>query len=508
MASLSLAIDLGMNQPMERVLKACWLGISLSNALGLSEPEKRDVYYLTLLRHVGCTSTATTDAQLLGDELSGGAIFPLMDEANMQPAMRFMVSELGKELPPFQRAGLLARFLWTGPRAGRQAVKAHCEVAARFAEVFGFSPAFQDSLWHTYERWDGKGLPNGLNGEQIVAPARVVNLALDMVYYWIRDGSEAALEVARRRNGRFYDPAIVAAFERDASEWLRQMETLDVWQAVLDAEPGQSVWLAEQQVDSTLSAIADFSDLKTPFFVEHSRRVAGLAARAAESYGLPLFDQTCIRRASLLHDIGKVGISASVWNKTGPLNDLEWERVRLHPYYTERIFSRSAELAPLASLAALHHERLDGSGYHRSLPSNLLSVNARLLAAVNAYCAKIEKRPHRPALSPEEAAEELQREARRGWFDSNIVNAVLNAAGMRTVSSKRKLPADLSPRELEVLRLITRGLTNRQMAAKLVLSEKTIGRHIERLYDKIGASTRAAATLFAVQNGLLSDLED
>lgn len=510
MASLSLAIDLGMGQPMEWVLKACWLGARLGDLLKLSEAERRDIYYLILLRHIGCTATATADAQLLGDELTGGRVFPLMDEAQMGPAMRFIFNELGNDLPPLNRARLVAGFFINGPHAGKQATLAHCEVAARFAAVLGFSPAFQQSVWHSFERWDGGGQPEQLKGDQIAISARVAYFSLDMIfYYMLMGGAEAALNLAQQRNKRFYDPALVDAFMQTAPDWFAQLDTLNIWQAVLDAEPGRAIWLSGEQLDQALVVLADFSDLKAPSFLEHSRNVSDLAARAAEIYGLPASDQKIIGRASLLHDIGKVGISARLWNKAGPLDDLEWEKVRLHPYYTERVFARSSTLEPLGALAAMHHERPDGSGYHRRLPGMLLPVQARVLAAANAYCARIENRPHRPSLPPESVADELRREAHQDRLDSDAVNAVLSAAGHRIPTSKRpKLPADLSPRELEVLRFIAGGLSNRQMAGKLVLSEKTIGRHVERLYDKIGVSTRAAATLFAVQNGLLAPSED
>jgi HD-GYP domain-containing protein (c-di-GMP phosphodiesterase class II) len=203
-----------------------------------------------------------------------------------------------------------------------------------------------------------------------------------------------------------------------------------------------------------------------------------------------------------MHDIGRVGISASIWGKKGALTDAEWERVRLHPYYTERIFTRAESLALLGGLAAQHHERVDGSGYHHRLPGSSLAQISKLLAAADVYCAMTELRPHRPALSPDIAAEKLRREAKAGRLDSQAVDAVLNAAGHK-VEKRRGRSTDLSEREIEVLRLMARGLTNRQMASQLFIAEKTVGHHIQHIYNKIGVSTRAAATLFAVQNDLL-----
>jgi DNA-binding CsgD family transcriptional regulator len=189
------------------------------------------------------------------------------------------------------------------------------------------------------------------------------------------------------------------------------------------------------------------------------------------------------------------------------LTDGEWEQVRLHPYYTERIFSRAPALAPLGALAALHHERLDGSGYHRRLPGSQLPPAARILAAADAYHALTEPRPHRPAHPPEAAAAEIGREVQAGRLDRDAVNAVLSAAGHRVRTVRHAWPGGLSEREVEVLRLLARGHSNRQMAPILSISEKTVSHHIQHIYDKLDVSTRAAATLFAMRHDLLTDIE-
>jgi HD-GYP domain-containing protein (c-di-GMP phosphodiesterase class II) len=208
-----------------------------------------------------------------------------------------------------------------------------------------------------------------------------------------------------------------------------------------------------------------------------------------------------VRRAGLLHDLGRVGVSNAIWDKPGPLSEAERERVRLHPYFTERALARSARLAELGAIGAAHHERLDGSGYHRALPAAMLSLPARLLAAADVFQALIEPRPHRPAYAAEGAAEIVRGEAAAGRLDADAVDAVLTAAGRPP--ARRERPAGLSEREVEVLRLLARGLTNRQMAAQLGLSAKTVGRHVEHIYGKAGVSSRAAAALFAVENGLV-----
>jgi HD-GYP domain-containing protein (c-di-GMP phosphodiesterase class II) len=260
------------------------------------------------------------------------------------------------------------------------------------------------------------------------------------------------------------------------------------------------------ELDDALAAIADFADLKSPYTTGHSRGVAERSAAAALRAGLGEAAAAGLRRAGLLHDVGRLGVSNGIWDKPGVLSEPEMERVRMHPYLTQRTFSRSPRLAALAELAATHHERLDGSGYPRGLAGGALSPEARILAAADAYQAMSEPRPHRPARQPDDAARELREDVRKGRLDTDAVDAVLGAAGHR-VPRRREGPAGLTRREVEVLVLLARGLSNKAIAEQLVVSPKTVGHHIEHIYRKIGSSTRAAASLFAMQHGLLPELE-
>jgi HD-GYP domain-containing protein (c-di-GMP phosphodiesterase class II) len=506
LASLSLAIDLGVGQPLEWVLRSCLLAIRLGEALGLSERDCQDAYYLSLLRHIGCTATASGDAALFGDELTM-AEGMTMDMDDMAQVMGFVFRHVAKGRSFFERARSIAGMMAAGPEGATLNHTAHCEVAVRVAETLGCSSAIQQGLWQVYERWDGKGTPKHLKGEDLMLPVRVIQLAQDAATFYQMGGVEVAMAMARARSGRYFDPAIVDTFCRVAPNLLPSLAAESTWQAVLECEPGASVWLSGRQIDTAVEVVADFTDLKSPFTVAHSRSVAALAAVAAEQCGLPATDVVAVRRAGLVQDLGRVGVSASIWNKPGSLTDSEWERVRLHPYYTERIFTRSSVLAPLGALAALHHERLDGSGYHRQIASAQLPMAARILAAADVYQALIEPRPHRAACTLESAADAVLREARAGRLDHDAVNTVLSAAGHRLRSRRRSWPAGLSEREVEVLRLLARGLSNRQMANSLSIAEKTVSHHIQHIYDKIDVSTRAAATLFAMRHDLLSPFD-
>jgi HD-GYP domain-containing protein (c-di-GMP phosphodiesterase class II) len=283
---------------------------------------------------------------------------------------------------------------------------------------------------------------------------------------------------------------------------LEGLEARSVREAVLEAEPGARPCLSEERLEVALRAIADFVDLKLPYTAGYSSGVAELAAAAAIRYGLPEEEVISVRRAGFLHDLGRTGVPNGIWEKVGPLTEGEWERVRLHPYFTGRMLGHPVELARLGSLAALHHERLDGSGYHRGLSAAMQPPAARILATADAYHAMTEPRPHRAAHTPGSAAEELRREVRAGRLDGGAADAVLASAGHR-VRRRREWPAKLTMREVEVLKLITRGLSNREMARILSIAEPTVAHHVQHIYRKIGVPTRAAATLFAMQHDLL-----
>jgi HD-GYP domain-containing protein (c-di-GMP phosphodiesterase class II) len=272
---------------------------------------------------------------------------------------------------------------------------------------------------------------------------------------------------------------------------------------VIHAEPALEIVLSEGELESALEAIADFADLKSPWTIGHSRGVADLAAAAAKLHVPADADAGLVRRAALVHDLGRLGVSNAIWDKRGPLTAAELERVRLHPYLTDRMLASSEALGRLRAIAVQHHERLDGSGYPRGLTGNALTPAGRLLAAADAYQAMTEPRPHRPARTAEEAAGELRAGVRRSLFDADAVDAVLHAAGHR-VRRRREWPAGLTSREVEVLRLLVRGLSYREIADELVISRRTAGSHVEHIYAKIGVSNRARASLFAMKHGLMT----
>ncbi|MGQ0601883.1 MAG: HD domain-containing phosphohydrolase [Anaerolineales bacterium] len=499
--ALSLATDLGTGRPMEWAMRSTLLSVRLGEALKLDEAELREVYYCALLLYIGCTSEIGLALQLFGgDPQAGLAAVDLINKSDPREMLVWIFKYLGAGQPLAER---LRTFANLGPAMTTYKL-GHCEVAQRLAERLSLEPAIQTALTQLGEQWDGQGEPRKLQGEHIAMPMRVVLLVRDIEAHLNTHGVEAATAIARQRAGNIHDPHIASRFCELAPQLCATLEQDASWDALLTIEPQPRHYSAEEFDNATL-VMADFIDLVSPAFTGHSRNVATLAEAAAHDYGLPDSDAKSLWRAALVHDIGKVAVPMGLWSAPRPLSQSEWERVRLHPYYTERILARPNHLAQLGTVAALHHEKLDGSGYHRHLRAEGLSPSARLLAAANFYQARIEPRSHRERQLPDAVAAEMRQEVRAGRLDSEGVNAVLQAAGHRTTPVRRERVAGLSEREIEVLRLLARGYSNKQTAQQLGISEKTAGNHVVHIYEKIGCSTRSAATLFAMQHNLLSE---
>jgi HD-GYP domain-containing protein (c-di-GMP phosphodiesterase class II) len=498
--ALSLATDLGTGRPMEWAMRSALLGIRLGEVLGLSDEELHAVYHCALLLYVGCTSEIGLGLQIFGEDPAAGmASVDLIDKADSRQMMAWMLKHWGAGQSPLRR---LRSFASAGTIMS-EFQSGHCEVARLFAERLGFEQRIQDALGQMYERWDGKGEPHHLQGEAIALPIRIVILVRDIEAYLNTHGVDSAVAVVRQRAGSFHDPYIASRFCALAPQLCATLEQDANWERLLAVEPLPRFY-TEEEFDDTALVLADFIDLISPYLAGHSRSVAALVEAAAKEYRLPETDVRTVWRSALMHDLGKVAIPHGLWSRPNPLSSSEWERVRLHPYYTERILARPAALAQIGAIAACHHERLDGSGYHRSVRADMLPPAARLLAAANFYQARIETRPNREALALDAAAQTMRKEVREGRLDGEVVNCVLKAAGHPLPPVRRERIAGLSEREIEVLRLIVRGLSNRQMAQQLSVSEKTIGTHIMHIYEKIGCSTRSGATLFAMQHNLIT----
>jgi HD-GYP domain-containing protein (c-di-GMP phosphodiesterase class II) len=332
---------------------------------------------------------------------------------------------------------------------------------------------------------------------------RLLHVARDISLFLSAAGPEEARAVLERRTGTAYEPRLTELALQSFDELLAGLDEAHMWDQVLEIEPFPQLWIAGQRVDAAFMAFAALTGLKSPWLREHSTEVADLAESAAWHLGLPAPVVTLLRRAALAHDLGRVGVSNAIWEKAGQLGFGEWERVRLHPHFTERAFAQSQELAPIGVLAGSHHERLDGSGYHRGTRAPGLGQAARILAAADCYAAMREPRPYRPPLAATEAEAEMMQEATAGRMDPEAVDAVLVAAGHRVPQRPRELPSGLTQRELEILLVLARGKSNQQIAADLRISAKTVGNHVQHVYEKTGVRSRAAATLWAFEHDLV-----
>lgn len=503
--ALSRATELAMGQPVDFALRSCVLGVDLARALGMDAEDVREVFYLALMRYVGCNAETYALAALFGDEIAlRRALAPidLASPAELVPVLLRLIAQANADAPMPQRLWRVVSALAQSRAVSTDVLTGHCEVAERFGTRLGFKPRIVRNLGQLYARWDGKGIPQGLKGEAISPAVRIVALVQDALTLDEAYGRDRCLKTLLKRRSNAYDPRVVDRFIADAEALMRTVDARASWQSVLALEPEPFGRLDAADIDEMLLALADFIDIKSPFTSGHSRAVAELAAEAARRSNLPESDAVALRRAGLVHDLGQAGVATAILVKPGALSEAEWEKVRLHPYHAERILDGLPLFAPLARLVGSHHERCDGSGYHRGLRGDAVPLAARILAAAEAYQSMIERRPYRAAMPPVAAAQALQLAVRAGKFDANAARSVLEAAGHPVTRTRFSQVAGLTPREIEVLRLLAGGQSIKEIARSLGVAPKTAGNHLQNLYAKIGVKTRGGATLFALEHGL------
>ncbi len=504
-ATLSYAADLGLGQPMQHCMRQTVIALRMADLVGATPAEREATFYLGLLNNSYCHADAMEQASWFGDDISFKAdAFEALDLSTPR-AVAFLLRKLGSHGAPVQRAKRYAAFPVTGWKQVMEFLSTHVRLASQFAAQIGLDDSTCTAVSQAYEQWDGKGQPQRLSGEQISLPARLVQLASPVEVHARRDVA-AARRVARRHRGTQFDPAIVDLFDAHAVELLDGLDEAADWDEVMAAQPALSRRVSGAELDQVLAGMADLIDLKSPHFAGHSRGVANLAAEAARISGGSVVEVTTLRRAGLVHDLGRLGVSNSVLDKPGSLTAAEFERVRLHPYLTDRMLARVTALDASRRIAAHHHERLDGSGYPHGLTATSLTPADRLLAAADSYHAMTEPRPYRAALEPDQVAVALRTEVRAGRLDGDAVNAVLTAAGQRA-PHRRDWPGGLTAREVDVLTLLARGHPNKEIARRLVVTPKTVSNHVEHIYTKLGISSRPAATLFAMRHGLVGAFE-
>ncbi|MBW9105469.1 HD domain-containing phosphohydrolase [Paraburkholderia phenoliruptrix] len=474
--ALAFVGDLSMGQPTDHSLRTGWLAARLARAAGLDSQVCDTVREVALLRWSGCTANASGFAEVFGDDI----------------AVRLAMLEGRSDwAAPLEALGGAASVML--PLA-----QTHCEVSGEIASMSGLSSMTQTSLRHIFETWDGSGFPAKTAHASVPMPVFVVAVAGDLEIFSRTYGTERALELIEQRSNSRYPAHLVGTAVRNASGWLDEAgrATLDDFDAALITPDMQRTTSAE--------LVADVIDLKLPWMTGFSRAVATTAAACCARLSLDQPAQIRVYQAALIHGIGRAAVPNAVWNQRGTLAASAWEKIRLVPYWTARAGRQTGALAEAAELASYAYERQDGSGYFRGAAGRALTLEARVLAASVVWVALRSPRPWRDALPADAARKILREEVERGRLSDEVVDALMDPAPAGKRSATRATQgARLSAREMDVLRMISRGASNKEAARELAMSPSTVRTHVESMFRKLDCSTRAAATLKASALGLL-----
>ena len=505
--ALAYATDLATGHSRDFALRSCVLAMRFAQVAGLDENMRRKVYHQALLRYIGCNADTHLLAAAWGDEITLRRELHYIDIGNRAEFAEVFVRAITRKFAgasPEELAEAVARGLAEGAQVNIPILSGHCEVAQRIAERIGLPEDIRENLGQIYERWDGKGLPRGLKGDAVKFPVRLVTLAQDAIALSDLHGFETMKAKIAERAGGGYEQELAALFLTHCEQLTAGLDGPVDRETILAIEPLPHAMLDEADCEEAYLAIADMIDMRMPFTFGHSRAVASLAEAAGKRMGLPATDIRSVRWAAYTHDIGELAIPVSTWMRARALTERETDAARLHPYQGERALSPlGGDGKAIAALVLRHHERLDGSGYHRYARAPDLSPTARILAAAEAFQTAREARPHRPALSDVEAASKLRAAVREGKLCPDAVEAVLASAGQPARRTAAERLSGLTPREIEVLRLIAAGHTAKEAARQLEIAPKTADNHIQSLYSKIGVTTRAAAALYALERGMV-----
>lgn len=484
--ALSLILDLANGFDEDKSARTAAFALRLSEEAASSPSERESAWFAAMLRHIGCTAFASTEATLAEDDITlrrrlqqGGSSSPV----EILSALR--------EANPSASAFLSALWRVTSSEdlRGRWYREA-CEAARLLSAALGLPDPVVLALDQIFERWDGQGGPSALGGQDLDPSGRVAQVAHVTVVQWSLGGTLRARAALSALSGSLLEPRLAAL----AASLLPEIESLD-----LARDPPGEISIP---LDDLAVAFGDFVDLGTPTGTGHARRTAELSAAAARLLSLPADEIVVLSRAASLHDLGEVALPSSIREKPRALTRSERERIRLHPYLTERALANAPGLANAAPIASAHHERLDGLGYHRGSSARDLPRSSRILAVADIFSALTSPRPYRLAHPPAEARRILADLASRGEIDADCTNAVLSAAGQPPTQAPT-LVLDLTPREIEVLRELALGHTNKEIAASLGISPRTVQNHTLHIYEKLHVSTRAGAALLATRAGLL-----
>jgi putative nucleotidyltransferase with HDIG domain len=420
--ALSYALDIAEGQKSGHAVRSCLIGMRLAEELEIPAAERSDLFYALLLKDAGCSSNASQMSALFAaDDRTAKAKSKLVDWSDRRSAL-FWSLRVAAPGSGLRRRIRVLRAIRDEGDVTRKFMETRCDRGAEIARMLFLSEETAAAIRSLDEHWDGRGMPDGLRGEEIPRAARILCFSQTIEVFHNAGGTAAARKVAKRRRGRWFDPELVDAFLRFCGEreFWAALEAPDVsrWEP-----PGFALAGDEERLDRIAEAFARVIDAKSPFTARHSQRVAEIADGIAEVLGFDADGRRTLRRAALLHDIGKLAISNRILDKPGKLTDEEFREIQTHPVHTLHILERAPCFAELADLAANHHEKLDGSGYPRALSADALDVPMRVLAVADIYEALTADRPYRDPLSPEEALAIVDRDV-PGRLDAHVRDAL------------------------------------------------------------------------------------
>ena len=496
LGALSLSTDAANGVRPQTALRTAVIAAAIAQTMGLDLATAHAAYWAAMLRYLGCTSFAHETAALAaGDDLALLGALQTVDGARASSVLgRALHATQGR--PLFDRATALTRLV-ARPDAGRSLATAHCAQADSLASLLGATAGVREALSDLYERYDGLGNPSRKRGDALSLAVRIVHVASWAEAHANAGGVAHAVTMVDAMRGRALDPSVCDALISCAPVVFASIERR-VYERAIEIEPEPRWQCDPSQRESVFLAFARYADLKSPFTLAHSTAVASLVDRACAAMGTSEDERVRARHAALVHDVGRVAVSNGVWDSREPLGALEWEQIRSHASHTHRVLSLFEHTRALADIAASAHERTDESGYPAQRAPT--TVASRLLAACDVAVALGEARAHRPAMSAAARRAHLHEESKRGALDRASVDCVLALLDGRPVAPS-SAPSPLSEREIAVLALLARGSSNKEIAAELGISPKTVQHHVAHVYEKTGVRSRAAAALYAVERG-------
>lgn len=502
LGTLALAADLATGRPRGSGLSAAIVAAKFAEKLDLDAKTRKDAYFLAVVRFIGCTITSHETGMLsIGDDQGFAVATMLGDWVDREDLKKHLDRFLAHEAPENERDAAFNYICDILPEAAPDFTAAHCRQSFLLARRLPISKEVLECIPYYYARWDGKVLPFG--GPEVPLISRLVRITELAELVRRLENSARAKEVIAAKLGHELDPELGQKFLDHADEIFEVASKTPEFEAFIDAEPGEPVQMTQMCQQVLAEVGADMTDNKATYFRSHSRRVAGLAAQAAQIVGLPSAEIENLRLTAMVHDIGKCAISNRIWYKPTELSASERLEMEGHTFQTQFILCHGRPFSEWAEIASACQERADGSGYHRR--ALLSGVASNILSAANEYDELTHSTPVRQAKTPEGAAAVLNRAAQEKKFLPQAVTAVLQAAGHKVKDATEALPSGLTRREAQVLARLAKSETTAEIAEALSISPKTADHHIQNIYNKTNIRARPALALFALENGIVMD---